>query len=386
MPRGDVIAGSGGEPCAMTFSAPVPLPPPGVPAAGGSHPYHRLAHATGRHRWWRPLVGTVMVIGGWLLLFIVADAFAYGFGTAKGYPEDGDGGIDFGPVVNTAQGLAYLAVAIPVVLLTVRWAGRRPAGTISSVEGRLRKRWLALCVLVAVPVVALAMAGMLFLPVGETSGAGDDVWVGLYRYLPVLGMLVVLVPLQSAAEEYVFRGWLLQSVGAFFRSPWIAVLPQAVLFAAAHGWGTIAGFLDLVVFGGIAGWLTVRTGGLEAATALHALNNLVSFAVGAAFVGGLDSDETAADLPWHLAAIDTTMIVIYAAAVLWLARRRWPHGALSSPSAPPAGKSPYPYDLAYAPQPSEGQQHGGGAGEPTAPAVARAHPQTPWHATDGTRP
>ncbi|CAO0830891.1 hypothetical protein SMICM17S_10210 [Streptomyces microflavus] len=35
-----------------------------------------------------------------------------------------------------------------------------------------------------------------------------------------------------------FRGWLTQAVGAFFfRSPWFAVIPQAVLFAAAHGWG-----------------------------------------------------------------------------------------------------------------------------------------------------
>ncbi len=327
-----------------------------------------------------------MLIGGWLLLFIVADAFAYGFGQAKGYPENRDGSIDFGPVVGVAQDLAYLAVAIPVVLLTVRWAGRRPAGTVSSVEGRLRKRWLALCVLVAVPVVALAMAGMLFLPGAGASGAGDDVWIGLHRYLPILGMLVVLVPLQAAAEEYVFRGWLLQVVGAFFRSPWIAVLPQAVLFAAAHGWGTTAGFIDLAVYGGVAGWLTVRTGGLEAAIALHALNNLTSFAVGAAVVGGLDSDETAADLPWQLAALDTTMTVVYAAAVLWLARRRRHNGAFSSPSTRPADKSPHPYEIACAPQTAEGQQHAGSAGEPAAPVVAEAHPQTAWSATKGTRP
>ncbi|MEU6177479.1 DUF6223 family protein [Streptomyces coeruleorubidus] len=99
-------------------------------------------------------------------------------------------------------------------------------------------------------------------------------------------------------------GWLTQAVGAFFRSPWFAVIPQAVLFAAAHGWGTKWGFIGLLVFGGVCGWLTIRTGGLEAAVALHALNNLLAFGVAAAFVDGLSSDETAADSPWQLALVD----------------------------------------------------------------------------------
>ncbi|MFI7498799.1 lysostaphin resistance A-like protein [Streptomyces sp. NPDC049687] len=369
----------------MTFSTPPPVLPD-APAAGGSHLYHRLAHATGRHRWWRPLVGTVMVLAGWFLLIAVVDAFAYGIGTAKGYPETPDGGVDFGPVANTAQTLGSLALGIPVVLLTVRWVGRRPAGTVSSVDGRLRKRWLALCVLVAVPVVALGMVGMLLMPSGETSGAADEVWVGLHRFLPALVMLLVLVPLQAAAEEYVCRGWLVQAVGGFFRSPWIAVLPQAVLFASLHGWGTTAGFIDLIVFGGVAGWLTVRTGGLEAATALHAVNNLASFAVGAAFVGGLDSDETAADAPWQMVAVDTAVTLVFAAAVLWLARRRWPHGAVSSPTTGPAGKAPHSHEHAYVSWTPEGRQPWHTAGEPTAPVVAHNHPWSDRHSAEGERP
>ncbi|MFD6285637.1 CPBP family intramembrane glutamic endopeptidase [Streptomyces sp. NPDC060205] len=306
----------------MSFST-APCVPTGSLGTGAPLPYHRMAHVTGRHRWWRPLIGTVTVVGLWLLLFMVVDVVAYGVGSARGYPEDSDEAIDFGSTLNTALDLTYLALAIPVVLLVVRWVGRRPAGTVSSVEGRLRGRRLGQYVLVALPLVAAGMGAMLLVPAGEeTAGTSGEVWVGLDRYLPALAMLVVLVPLQAAAEEYAFRGWLLQAVGGLFRSPWIAVLPQAVLFAAAHGWGTPAGFADLVVFGVLAGWLTVRTGGLEAAVALHAVNNLMSFALAAAFVGGLDSDETAADLPWQLAALDITVIVVFTGVVLWLERRR----------------------------------------------------------------
>lgn len=244
--------------------------------------------------------------------------------------------MDFGPVVGTAQDLLYLAAAIPVVLLAVRWIGRRPAGTVSSVAGRLRWRWLAVCLLAAVLCVGLMTASTLLLPADDGAGVGgtEAGWAGWQVFGPAMAMLLVLVPLQSAAEEYVFRGWLLQAVGGYLRSPWCAVLPQAVLFAAAHGLGTPWGFADLVFFAAVAGWLTIRTGGLEASICLHVINNLVSFGFSAAVVDGLASDETAADSPWQLVLIDCLAISAYAAAVLWLARRRRP--ARTAPAAVPA--------------------------------------------------
>ncbi|MFD0392473.1 CPBP family intramembrane glutamic endopeptidase [Streptomyces nogalater] len=124
--------------------------------------------------------------------------------------------------------------------------------------GRLRMRWLALCVLTALPVLALTMGATLLLP--SDGGEAESQWVGWPAFGRALAVLLVLVPLQAAAEEYVFRGWLTQTAGAFLRSPWAALVPQAVLFASAHGWGTPWGFADLLVFGACAGWLTWRTG------------------------------------------------------------------------------------------------------------------------------
>jgi membrane protease YdiL (CAAX protease family) len=137
-----------------------------------------------------------------------------------------------------------------------------------------------------------------------------------------LATVCALVPFQAAGEEYVFRGWLLQISGARFASPWVCALPQAVLFAAVHGWGTPWGFVDLTVFGLVAGLLTIRTGGLEAAIALHVLTNVLALGLASAVVGGLASEETAADMDWLLLAIDVPVILAYAAVVLWLARRR----------------------------------------------------------------
>ncbi|MFF4788994.1 type II CAAX prenyl endopeptidase Rce1 family protein [Streptomyces sp. NPDC001276] len=305
-------------------------------------PYHRMARYSPHHRWWRPLLGTVVLVFGSVLATVILYILTDGIGTAAGYPELPDGGVDFGPVLGTGLDLAFIAVDLPLVLLAVLWLGRRPAGTVASVTGRPRWRWLAWCLLAAVPPMVLLPMVAIFLPDDQGDGGGSDVWVGWQTFLLSLAMLVVLVPLQSAAEEYVFRGWLLQAAGAFLRSPWLAVLPQAVLFAAAHGWGTPWGFADLLVFGVVAGLLTIRTGGLEASIALHALNNLLAFGLSAMYVDGLASDETAADAPWQLALVDMASVLLFAAIVLRLARRRHPQH-LSAPVPEPIPPHLLPY-------------------------------------------
>ncbi len=107
------------------------------------------------------------------------------------------------------------------------------------------------------------------------------------------------------------------------------------------------GFADLVVFGLAAYWLTVRTGGLEAAIGLHVINNLIAFCLGAAVVDGLKTDETAADAPWQWVAIDIAAIAAYAAVVLWFAARR--RRLLARTAATPAPLSTAPLFPQYTP-------------------------------------
>ncbi|MGW6641187.1 CPBP family intramembrane glutamic endopeptidase [Streptomyces iakyrus] len=331
----------------MTNPSPHPAHPPARPPHPTAHPvgpfpdptpqpYHRLDRTTGRHRWWRPLTGTVLLAFAYVVIVLVLLVLSYGLGTALGVPELPDGGPDLGPLGNTATDLVSIAIALPLVLLATLWPARRPVGTVTSVTGRLRTGWLGRCLLAGLLPILLLTVTSFLLP----DDSGDPgAWVGWRSFLTALAVLVVLVPLQAAAEEYVFRGWLLQAAGAFVRSPWFAVIPQAVLFAAAHGWGTQWGFLGLLVNGLVAGLLTIRTGGLEAAIALHVLNNLLAFGASAAVVDGLSSDETAADAPWSLALTAIVADLLYAAIVLWFARRHKPQ-RLSVPSTPPAPPAP----------------------------------------------
>ena len=239
-------------------------------------------------------------------------------------PHDADDLPVLPPLVETVVDFAAIAAGLPVVLLTARLLQRRPAGTLSSVLGRVRWRWLGRCLPIAAATIMLTFAASFALEALFPSAPDDTAggaWVGVGPFLGAMALLVLVVPVQAAAEEYAFRGWLLQSVGALTRRLWPAILVQAVLFAAVHGWGTVWGFVDLVVWAGLMGWLTVRTGGLEASVALHALNNLLSMTWSAA-VGDLALDETAADMPLLGLLVDLPMVVGYVLVVTRLARRR----------------------------------------------------------------
>ncbi|WP_236718371.1 CPBP family intramembrane glutamic endopeptidase [Actinoplanes sp. TFC3] len=281
------------------------------------------------HRWWRPLLGTAFLLAAWIVVMFAGLMAVLAAATIAGRPENADGLPSFGPLPDLAQDFLAIAVALPIVLLAARWVERRPAGTVSSVTGRLRWQWLLSCLPIAGVTVGVLLAGSLFLP-GDNSETGEQL-AGWGPFAVSMAVLLLVVPVQAAAEEYLCRGWLLQTFGAWLRNPWIPIVVQALMFAALHGWGTPWGFADLTVFGIVAGWLTVRTGGLEAAIALHVANNLLSTVIAAAY-GELTITETAADLPWQVVALDVPLLAGYGMVIAWLARRR----NLTTRSAAPA--------------------------------------------------
>ena len=152
--------------------------------------------------------------------------------------------------------------------------------------------------------------------------------------------LVVLLttPLQAAGEEYLFRGYLLQAFGSLFPTRraelarWVAIAATAVLFAFAHGAQNFPLFFDRFAFGLIAGWLVTRTGGLEAAIALHVLNNFLAFGLALSF-GDLTETLNVSEASWWNIVLTLTQSLVYAALVLVVARRMH----LQTHTRPPAG-------------------------------------------------
>ena len=83
-----------------------------------------------------------------------------------------------------------------------------------------------------------------------------------------------LIPL-AAAEELMFRGWLVRQTAAFTRQPAALVIFPALVFSAAHFDFAPDAFLALALMGAGLAYMTLRLGGLEFSIGVHAVNNLL---------------------------------------------------------------------------------------------------------------
>ena len=93
---------------------------------------------------------------------------------------------------------------------------------------------------------------------------------------------IVLIPMQTSFEEYLFRGYLMQGLGVQFKSRLFPLLFTSILFGIMH----IAnpevdkiGYIALVYYVGTGlflGVVTLMDDGLELALGFHAANNLIT--------------------------------------------------------------------------------------------------------------
>jgi membrane protease YdiL (CAAX protease family) len=215
-------------------------------------------------------------------------------------------------------------VLLPAAILAARTT-RRPWRSLISVDGRLRGRWFAVCLLIAVGenlvgIITVAAFGALGYPLGPEPRA----WVGWRQFAPLAIAVLLVIPLQAAAEEFLFRGSLMQALGAWVRPAGFAILLSSVAFGLAHGL-PLPGFVAITAFGLVLAWVTVRTGGLEAAIAPHQVNNVSYFLLEAA--GGRGDrwvSELHTDIRWSSTLAGVAFCVLYGLVIARLHGRQFP--------------------------------------------------------------
>lgn len=293
--------------------------------------YERL-HQRGPAGAWRPLVGIVALVVLFLLgQLVLSTAVAVALVVGGDSLEEATDALSGDPATPAFLALVNLgwAVAIPMVWL-VAWAlHRQGPGWVASVVGRVRWRWLLVCLGLSLAALGATLAVSSLLP---DQGAGTvavdeglNPWTSATR--DFLLVIVLLTPLQAAGEEYVFRGYLAQALGGLSSrlgaavSRAVAVVVPALLFALAHGLGQdLPIFFDRFAFGIVAGVLVLLTGGLEAGIAMHVLNNFLAFGLALA-LGDMTESLQPTDGTWWSIPVTLTQSLCYLGLTLWVARR-----------------------------------------------------------------
>lgn len=219
---------------------------------------------SGRNGWWRYALGMAVIAASWL----AGGAFAYAYTMDIAL----FGSVNEFVAINAS--VLMLLVGVVVVITVLHRRGWR-----TLITPRQRLDWRRIvegaAVWVTLTMVAAFVENLLY--------PGRYAWsLDLQRWLPFAVVALLLTPLQCAAEEMVFRGYLVQALGQLLREPAALAVLSSVLFTvphlynpeiAAYGLGIMAA--NYFVMGLFLASVALRDGRLELAIGAHAGNNLL---------------------------------------------------------------------------------------------------------------
>jgi membrane protease YdiL (CAAX protease family) len=248
-----------------------------LPPDGASYPQ---ILRTQWYAWWRSVVGVILGISLFVLVSrVVSQALVMvSWATTAGdqvYADYSAKAFAFEIPIGMLSVNIGLATLIPISWALMAMIHQMRPRWLSSVQPRIRWRYLFGCLVIA----AVVLNGVMLL----STTVGEDL---TYNPQPgLVGFLVVILltsPIQAVAEEIFFRGYLLQALGSLVAKPWFGVISSAVVFALFHGLlgnQNLPLFIERLAFGLLAGLLVWRTGGLEAGIAAHVINNVFAFLI-----------------------------------------------------------------------------------------------------------
>lgn len=247
-------------------------------------PYHRLSHVNPRARWFTPVLEGLLIAGIYFVLLLMVSFALLAFAVMLRVPYDYltdlqriYANVFKTPLVFIALLITIIPV-IPAIFIARLITNFKPLGLIHSIAGRMRWSYLGVFLGFGFLIFGLYYVGFATLDGSlTTQNSVHPLNSGMFWLYIVL--ILLIVPFQCYAEELLFRGYLMQTVGRWLKNPVWAIIIPAPIFMVLHGYG-LWGLLSVLTMALIAGFLCWYTGGLEAGIGLHIANNVSIFIFG----------------------------------------------------------------------------------------------------------
>ena len=166
---------------------------------------------------------------------------------------------------------------------------------------------------------------------GYKSNPEDFVWN--FKLGPFLGLLaigIIMIPIQTSVEEFIFRGYLMQGFAKLGKNRFFALMMTSVIFGGLHianpevqelGYITMVFYISTGLFLGI---LTLMDDGTELALGFHAANNLITALLVTSDWTALQTNSVLKDIteqPSVGVEVLMPVVVIYPILILIFAKR-----------------------------------------------------------------
>ena len=150
-------------------------------------------------------------------------------------------------------------------------------------------------------------------------------------FVILCAIVVVLIPLQTSFEEYLFRGYLMQGLAVTFKNRWLPLIITSVGFGLLHGLNPEVDKLGpiMMVFyigtGLVLGIMTLMDDGLELALGFHAANNMFTALLVTSDWSALQTDAlltyTADPQKMAISEIVAPVLIVYPILLLVLSKK-----------------------------------------------------------------
>lgn len=132
----------------------------------------------------------------------------------------------------------------------------------------------------------------------------------------MLLIAVVMIPLQTSFEEYLFRGYLMQGIGVLVKNRWFPLVLTSVIFGGLHFFNpevTKMGNIIMIYYigtGFLLGIMTLMDEGMELALGFHAGNNLLTAVLVTADWTAFQTNSLLKDISDPTAGVDVLVPVL----------------------------------------------------------------------------
>ncbi|UOB17315.1 CPBP family intramembrane glutamic endopeptidase [Abyssalbus ytuae] len=161
--------------------------------------------------------------------------------------------------------------------LWVKHVHQQPFKTLYSANSRLnwKKIWFSFIVCTLLVIISTGI---------DYYISSEDYTLN-FKLIPFLILFIVgtlLIPIQASFEEFLFRGYLMQGIGAAAKNKWVPLVITSILFGMMHifnpevdkiGYIIMISYIGMGFFFGI---ITLMDEGLELAVGYHVANNLIT--------------------------------------------------------------------------------------------------------------
>ena len=257
-----------------------------------------------KYKWYKPLITLVLVIILYIIFgFILYLVFSAIYGNTV-LDTVMNAGYETLNTSDVSVYFSYLSIVIffPAIYIASKIVRDRPFSSYASSRGGWNWKTYFKCLLV--PLAIYLVYDIISILMGNETGSSSQ--VSAIAFI----ISTILIPVQCIAEEYAFRGLLMQSLGSWLKIPILAIIVQALIFGIAHPYNSL-GVIAIAVSGVIYGLLAWRTNGLEAGAAIHSINNLAAFYTVALGLGSISSTLSYWDFLTDILLTLFTAIALY---------------------------------------------------------------------------